>query len=216
MPPNAAFSQLVRSGRAAFKAGAYTLDLLGETDPRALEDAARERSAGSRAAHGRSGRPSPRGGALSDGAGRAHRSDADAPDLPAAAQAPAPGGTTASGRTSCSAPPGCDWCGSRWPQFPPRARRVRRAGLAMWGICRSFVRADEGTRTPDPLLTMETPGAAPGAALSGVPNRQSPFPSGLPTAFGRDRLWLGGLADPARLPSDSGRFGPNLRSWGHR
>jgi hypothetical protein len=25
----------------------------------------------------------------------------------------------------------------------------------MWRICRSFGRADEGTRTPDPLLTME-------------------------------------------------------------
>jgi hypothetical protein len=99
----------------------------------------------------------------------------------------------------------------RWPQFraqlPPRARWARRAGLPMWRICRSFVEANAGTRTPDPLLTMEKRGTCSHGA-------QCPLSSGIGLDYASD----GRAADPARcgripaVSAPNGRLGVSLAS----
>jgi hypothetical protein len=99
----------------------------------------------------------------------------------------------------------------RWPQFraqlPPRARWARRAGLPMWRICRSFVEANAGTRTPDPLLTMEKRGTCSHGA-------QCRLSSGIGLDYASD----GRAADPARcgripaVSAPNGRLGVSLAS----
>ena len=63
--------------------------------------------------------------------------------------------------------------------------------------------ADEGTRTPDPLLTMEVPGLTPDAAQSRLASGIASI-SRAETSCAR---WRQILLDP-------GRFGPQKASWG--
>jgi hypothetical protein len=59
------------------------------------------------------------------------------------------------------------------PNSRPRPRRAQPAGLADWALLQAFVKADAGTRTPDPLLTMQKRGTCSRGTQSRLPSRLS-------------------------------------------
>jgi hypothetical protein len=86
------------------------------------------------------------------------------------------------------------------PSSSPASAARRGSGLSDLQV---FLEADAGTRTPDPLLTMEAPGGGPVAR-----------PIRLRSGIGLVGPVASGSAHTARYPTDTARFGPNNRSCG--
>jgi hypothetical protein len=95
----------------------------------------------------------------------------------------------------------CRTTARSWAIYQQLLQR-RRAGLADRRTCRSSVRADAGTRTPDPLLTMQSRGRA---LWQANPAGQA----GLTMSSAR-RGSAGDGARDGRIPDG---FGPKSPSW---